>query len=547
MKRILYAVLFTGIYLGGQAQLNIGSAGFYIPGGGIVAVQGDVTSSTDIQGTGLFVLNGTAAQQLDMGGYSIPNLELNNSSNVALLNNNTRIGSSLAFTNGKLQTGNLDLVLSSAASTSGAGASKFIQINGTGRLVKELVSDIAAFELPVGENNNYRPAYLTTSGSVYSSAQFSIRVLGSADASMPPMIASYLGTNWPVTKSGITGGTVTLSGQYVDPTDVTGAEANIVGYYHNGIEWSSSGESHNTGTNRVGVPVSSSSGVVAGFNKFLAVGSRAFLQGAYSTVTGLMADNLRSLPFGSSSSTANFPSTDPYRVAPYNSVFTHVDNAATETIPNSGVIGAQPSSDDNIVDWVFLELRNQVPSPGNVILQTRSALVQKDGDIVDVDGVSPVTFNNLADGYYVLTVRHRNHLGLSYNLTTPKALTESKILAYDVSKVFDFRTAPAAELYGTSTAYTTASHPVLSTINLLWGGNANSNSTVRFSSISNDRDAIFQALGNNASGVISNIYHASDVNMNKTVRFSGLNNDRDFLFQILGNNISTVRTQVIPN
>src|SRR6185295_17903717 len=99
---------------------------------------------------------------------------------------------------------------------------------------------------------------------------------------------------------------------------------------------------------------------------------------------------------GSSASTANFPSTDPYRVSPYNTNFTHVNNAAVETIASAAVLD-QPGTNDDIVDWVFLELRNTVTSP-NTVLQTRSALVQRDGDIVDVDGTSPVTFNNLANG-----------------------------------------------------------------------------------------------------------------------------------------------------
>ena len=53
-----------------------------------------------------------------------------------------------------------------------------------------------------------------------------------------------------------------------------------------------------------------------------------------------------------------------------------------------------------------------------MVLQTRSALVQRDGDIVDIDGVSPVTFNNVASTNYTIAVRHRNHLGLSTNPAT---------------------------------------------------------------------------------------------------------------------------------
>jgi hypothetical protein len=63
-----------------------------------------------------------------------------------------------------------------------------------------------------------------------------------------------------------------------------------------------------------------------------------------------------------------------------------------------------------IVDWVFLELRDK--SDGVSVIATRSALLQSDGEVVDMDGVSPVVFANLpADDYY-LVVKHRNHLGV---------------------------------------------------------------------------------------------------------------------------------------
>lgn len=547
MKKLLsFSILVCSFSICSNAQLTIDNATFFIQSGATVTVQGDVTSNVDIQGTGLLQLKGSSNQNVNMNGFTIPNLEMDNTAN-ATLTGAARIGSSMVFTNGKIQLGTYNMKINSSASISGAGSSRFFWTNSTGQLIKELTADISAYELPVGENSNYRPAYLTTSGSAYSSAQFGVRVLGAADADKPPMIASYLNTNWPVTRTGITGGTVSLSGQYIDPTDITGTEANLVGYYNSGTDWTSVGESHNAATNRVGAPVTAASGVVSGMNKFLAVGSRAFLQGAYNAGTGLMIDNLRTLPFGSSASTANFPSTDPYRVSPYSSAFTHVSNAGVETIAAAAVLD-QAGTDDDIVDWVFLELRNLDVSPGNDILQTRAALIQRDGDIVDVDGVSPVTFNAIADGNYILAVRHRNHLGLSIDQSSPRALNETKSTAF-TTNVVDLRTATDPQLYGTSAAYTTASHPTLTTVNLLWGGNANSNTNTRFSGLTNDRDyLLITTLGNNPAASLSNIYHGADVNMNKVVRFSGLNNDRDvILITVLGNNPATSRTQAIPN
>jgi hypothetical protein len=548
MKKMLLLQALIVFAAAAFAQLKIDNATFFIQPGATVTVQGDVTSNVDIQGTGLLLLKGSALQNVDMGGFTIPNLELDNAANATLLNTNARIGSSFVLTNGKFQTGNLNLTLSPTANITGQNTAKFIWTNGTGQLKKELTANVAAYELPVGENANYRPAYLTTTGSSFASANFGVRVLGTADPSKPPMTASFLNTSWPVTKTGITGGTVTLEGQYIDPTDVAGTEANVVGYFNNGTDWSSAGETHNAATNRIAAPVTTNSGSISGINKFLLIGSRAFLQGAYDAATGLMNDNLRTLPFGSSASTANFPSTDPYRVVPYNTSFTHVNNTAVETILNSTVVAPQVINADNIVDWVFLELRNLNASPGNTILQTRSALVQKDGDIVDVDGVSPVTFNNLADGNYILAIRHRNHLGLSIDQTSPRAVNETKSAAF-TTNVIDARTATDAQLFGTAAAFTTATHPVLTSVNLLWGGNMNSNANVRYTGGANDKDyLLITTLGNNQFTIINNSYNAADGNMNKSVRYTGGANDKDFiLITVLGNNQFTTRNQAIPN
>lgn len=547
MKKIFFLFVFNSTVIITLAQLRIDNAVLFIQSGATVTVQGDVTSNVDIQGTGLLQLKGSLLQNIDMGGNTIPNLELDNTFNARLINSGARIGNSFLLTNGKFQTGDFNLTLAAAANITGANTSRFIWTNGTGALRKELTADVAAYEFPVGENTNYRPAYLTTAGSAYAAAHVGVRVLGTADPNQPPMSASFIKTAWPVSKTGITGGAVSLEGQYIDPSDITGTEANLVGYYFNGTDWSSVGEAHNAATNRISAPIASNSGSLSGINKFLLVGSRAFLQGAYNATTGLMADNLRTLPFGSSASTANFPGTDPYRVAPYNTLFTHVGNAAVETIPAASVLDAV-GTDNDIVDWVFLELRNLNASPGNVVLQTRSALVQRDGDIVDIDGVSPVTFNNLANGNYILAIRHRNHLGLSIDQSSPRTIDETNSTAF-TTNLIDLRTATDPQLFGTASAYTTASHPVLGTINLLWGGNANFNGNTRFTSLNNDRDYLLvTTLGNNPGSFLNNIYHSADVNMNRVVRFTSLNNDRDFiLITVLGNNPGNFRIQALPN
>jgi hypothetical protein len=85
-----------------KAQLTISSgAVFNIQSGAFVTVQGDVTSNADITGAGNLVLKGAANQNVNMNGFVIPNLQMDNAAN-ATLTGNTKITNSILFTNGKI-------------------------------------------------------------------------------------------------------------------------------------------------------------------------------------------------------------------------------------------------------------------------------------------------------------------------------------------------------------------------------------------------------------------------------------------------------------
>jgi len=71
-----------------------------------------------------------------------------------------------------------------------------------------------------------------------------------------------------------------------------------------------------------------------------------------------------------------------------------------------------------IVDWVKIELRDK--NNPSTILQTRSALLQRDGDIVGTDGISPVFFDKMqTNDTCFVAIRHRNHFGFRTNVKVP--------------------------------------------------------------------------------------------------------------------------------
>ncbi|MFD0863702.1 GEVED domain-containing protein [Sungkyunkwania multivorans] len=91
------------------------------------------------------------------------------------------------------------------------------------------------------------------------------------------------------------------------------------------------------------------------------------------------------------------------------------------------------NGDDAIVDWVWIELRDGADH--SILIDGKSALLQRDGDVVAEDGVSPVQFN-VADGYYKIMLAHRLHLSVtsvnSYELSDIAAITDLSSSTNDI-------------------------------------------------------------------------------------------------------------------
>jgi hypothetical protein len=158
---------------------------------------------------------------------------------------------------------------------------------------------------------------------------------------------------------------------------------------------------------------------VCTLNPGIQVSPVVFLQGAYGADLGLMDDHLRQQGL--------LPLTEPYTNLGYTQV------GGGETVDPSVF---EISGPEAIVDWVFLELRDKTDA--TIVLATRSALLQADGDVVDTDGISPITFADQPPDDYYLVVKHRNHLGVMSS--TPVALSGS-------TTVIDFTT-DLSNIYG---------------------------------------------------------------------------------------------------
>lgn len=243
-----------------------------------------------------------------------------------------------------------------------------------------------------------------------------------------------------------------------------------------------------------------------GFLSIIEIGTltlepKVFLQGAFQNpIVGeetLMRDNLR---------VANLiPTTSPYS-----------DGATCE----STVFNV--TGDNAIVDWVFVELRDALNN--TIIIESQSALLQRDGDVVDTNGKSILQFTSPLATYFIV-LKHRNHLGI---------MTANVVSLTGTRNTVNFTNAINQIAFG-SNAQTTAGMPV-DTVGM-WAGNVNSDTIVQYSGTTPDAPNILSTVLNDVGNFLNfptfivNGYDANDINMDGKIQYTGTTPDAPFILQ----------------
>lgn len=235
----------------------------------------------------------------------------------------------------------------------------------------------------------------------------------------------------------------------------------------------------------------------------ITVNARTYLQGALTNSFGtgtthdrpLMRDDLRNNPFSDSRVIPNDDiyqtplAVNEYVTIDVTSKYTHVACGAYpqyKTIPEP-ISVFNVTGEDAIVDWVFLELRDKDDYTN--VVATRSALLQRDGDIVDLDGTSALFFPDVTSDSYFLVVRHRNHLGVMTKYPhTPEELADLIDFSDLNFDVFDFANLDSEFNYsGMAMNTMTVGGNELRT---LWGGDMNADGMVSYRGDKNDLTVI---------------------------------------------------------
>ncbi|MFZ1692106.1 MAG: hypothetical protein WAT74_02820 [Flavobacteriales bacterium] len=240
---------------------------------------------------------------------------------------------------------------------------------------------------------------------------------------------------------------------------------------------------------------------------------KAFLEGPYDPGQLRMDDDLRALGL--------LPTVEPYSTLGY-SFLGGGGESVDASVFNSG------GGSNRIVDWVVVELRDA--GDPTTIVASRCALIQRDGDVVGLDGTSALEMPAEAGTYFV-SIRHRNHLGV---------MTANGVALTPTPVNVDF-TQTSYPVFGTD------ARKSVGTSMVLWAGDVNFDGELKYTGQDNDRDPILSAIGGSVPTNAVSGYRSEDVNMDGTTRYTGQDNDRDPILMNIGGTVPTaIRSTQVP-
>lgn len=486
-----------------RAQFRNNGASIYIADSGSLSIKGPIYSDAAITGNGNLVLSGDSVQTLNMQGNPVNRLVVANSQRV-ILNSPLSIGHSIKFERGFLSAADYDITLSDSAVLKDYTENRFILTPGTGSLVKKQLgpAQLNGFEFPVGTSESaYNPLVIGNRGVA---DDFWVRARINDDPS-----GHFIQAGWQIGEIMPGGSILTLTGGWRGSDEPAGFLRNKCGIARqkpdmswelpsSNIAEADNGNVYSRTRERIN-SVGFFSIADSSFANRAQLQLRVFLQGAYTgnnISPGLMKDQLRT--------SQAVPLTQPYNGGLYH--HTGLQGGTEEISPL--VLQHKPDSANDIVDWVFISLLN-AGNPSEV-LQTRSALLQRDGDVVDLDGQSPLSMPINEEGDYLVGIGHRNHLRIRTPDQSPLFLANNNTITE-----WDFSA-------GNGRAYQ----------NPLIGSNE------AMMAITQGTETRFCMIGGNTDGL-------TQVNSNaRMVIYSGAGNDRNNILVYGLNGISTNTAQV---
>jgi hypothetical protein len=520
--------------------------GSYIIGGSLTNTASFLNGAVFLENTTPAVLSSTTPLGSLSMNKVLPNTLVN-------LGSPIDITGALTFTKGQIQVNTFDLTCSAI---SGFSSSDFVITNSTGGLVSKVGSvalppsgNVLPSDYPVGTSaTSYTPIKIQPATQNFTDVFLKVVVKNNVNtdpnnAASTTITSGVVNKSWVVTAVGTpTAQNLTVTPQWNGADESSGFDGAKCGV----SRWNTATSAWDLAWANVGAKAGAAPytrtrsgitevGTFAVGNKpvatYIQLSAKVILQGAY-PITGtsglLMGDGLRAAILPKTESTVA-----PSGQSPRPNGFTHQAWGGGEDVSIYGSFSSQAIANDNIVDWVFVELRDHLVS--GTVLHTRAALLQKDGDIVNEDGTAPLKIYGVPDGNYYISIKHRNHLAVRSAVT--------KNLSRAATTVMDFTTNLSEALATHSGAAYNALATMIDGKYALWGGNINSDAVLRRTGPVNINDAL---LITNFLGIIQTIsgtYNREDVNMNGTVTRSGptIINDALRVTNYLGTNTAVLQ------
>ena len=193
----------------------------------------------------------------------------------------------------------------------------------------------------------------------------------------------------------------------------------------------------------------------------------------------------------------------------------------TDSIGVFSVLG-----DNAIVDWLHVELRDKNDS--TVTIATRSGLLQRDGDIVDLDGTSLLRFQTIYIDSFYIVVRHRTHLGVMSEKVKNGTVVD---FTSPSTPTFNFGTSLSNGMDYTGLSQKST---VKSGYLAMWAGDFNSDGQLKYSAPASDINILYGNVLFSSPAYLINYdftieYFRGDFNMDGKAKYSNPNDDRNLL------------------
>jgi hypothetical protein len=200
--KITIMTIVCSASLTANAQLYIErGADLHLQNNAGLFVQGDINANASITGSGTIYISGEGVQSINMNGFSIPRLSLQNKN--AESGGDLTVKDQIDLNDVAFPLNKFNLGISEGATVFAQGAGGIVT-NSTGMVRKHFSTDVIGYTIPLVNGNGATPVVLSTKGK-YHNGYVELSSIAKPSANKPSDAEEYLNNHWKVNRYGIEG------------------------------------------------------------------------------------------------------------------------------------------------------------------------------------------------------------------------------------------------------------------------------------------------------------------------------------------------------